>query len=97
MELTKDDKDELRHLIQEEIYKAFDVAINAAQKRPLQIYEIHSNELQQQRTEQNKSIAQIGNAVLSALQDLVTERRATIIEKTDPQRADIIRRTKGEF
>lgn len=96
-EFSKDAKDEIRLLIQEEISKAFDAALNAALSNSVSISDLGSVEKQQERERQNAVVRRVGNAVKNALRDLKDEAYAKIIEKTDPARAEVIRRLKPEF
>jgi hypothetical protein len=98
MELTTHDKDELRELIQQEISKAFNAAFSAALNPPAtNLGDALSTEYRQEREQRKKIIMEIGNAIKSALEDVRTEAQAKVVEKTDPARADVIRRLKPTF
>jgi hypothetical protein len=91
MELTKDDKDELRELIQSEILKAFNAAFSAALNAPTQLGDINNNEKQEAMKNQKAVIREFGNAIKASLQTLEAEAQAKVVEKTDPERAKRIR------
>ena len=95
MELNEDTKDEIRLLIQEEIKKAFDVGLNAALNYPVNLGDAVSTS--ETRQKEKELITKIGKAVKVGLEDLKTELEAKIIEKTDPARADVMRRLKSSF
>ncbi len=84
-------KDELRALIQEEIWKAFDVAMRAASNLPIQLHQMNDKEFQERREIQKQMVQEISKAIKSALNHLKAEAQAKVIEKTDPQRAERIR------
>ncbi len=92
MAITNDDKDELRYLIQQEIGKAFKVGLHAAMDYPIQIGDVHDNDKQLEREKRKATIREIGTAVGKALEGLKVEADARVVEKTDPARADVIRR-----
>lgn len=94
---TINDKDELRLLIQEEINKAFDSAFSAALDYPVNSSDAFSPEKRKEREQRKVIIREVGNAVKNALRDIKDEAQAKIIEKTDPARAEIIRRLKPTF
>jgi hypothetical protein len=97
VEITKDSKDEIRLLIQKEISKAFDAALSAVINYPVGINDINSMEKRETRQKQNALVMEIGKAVKNALRDLEDEAHARIIEKTDPARAERIRKIKPTF
>lgn len=97
MELTKDDKDELRELIQDEISKAFNAAFSAALNIPTNLSDLNNAEIQKQKEDTKAIIRVVGNAIKSALEDVRSEAQARVVEKTDPARADVIRRLKTTF
>lgn len=84
-------KDELRELIQEEIWKAFDVAMRAAANPPVQLHQINDSEFQARREIHKQIVQDVSKAVKSALNHLKAESQARVVEKTDPQRAERIR------
>lgn len=84
-------KDELRELIQEEIWKAFDVAMKAAANPPIQLHKLNDDEFQVKRKIQKQMVQEISRAVKSALNHLKAEAQARVVEKTDSQRAERIR------
>jgi len=96
-ELPKYEKDELRILIYGEINKAFNAALNAALNYPVNISDLTSQEKEKARQQQDEIVRKIGKAIGNVLRDLKDEADAKIIEKTDPARADRIRRIKTEF
>ncbi len=84
-------KDELCALIQEEIWKAFDVAMNAATNPPIQPNQLNDSGFQARRETQKQMVQEISKAIKSALNHLKAEAQARVVEKTDPQRAERIR------
>ncbi len=95
--LSKDEKDEFRLLIHEEINKAFAAALGAALNYPVSFSDSMTSEKQQERRQRIAVINEIGSAMKNALRDLKDEANAAIVEKTDPARAEIIRKLKAEF
>ena len=84
-------KDELRELIQEEIWKAFDVAMRAAANPPIQPHQLNDSEFQARRVIHKQIVQDASKAIKSALNQLKAEAQAKVVEKTDPQRAKRIR------
>ena len=84
-------RNELRALIQEEIWKAFDVVMKAAENPPVQPHQTNDSELQARRKAQTRSVQEISRAIKSALNHLKADAQARVVEKTDPQRAERIR------
>jgi hypothetical protein len=84
-------KNELRALIQEEIWKAFDVAIKAAENPPMQQHQLNDPEHRVRGEFQKQAVQQIGKAVRSALNHLKADAQARVFEKSDPERARRIR------
>jgi hypothetical protein len=97
MSLDKDTKDEIRELIQEEIYKAFNTAFAAALSYPISITQSHDPDYRDARQKRSEIIREVGNGIKSALDDLRTEAQAKVVEKTDPARAERIRNLKPTF
>jgi hypothetical protein len=97
MALSKDDKDEIRYIVQQEIGKAFKAGLSAAVNVPINLGEAVTAVTNKERQERNKLIKSIGQSIKSALTDLEDEANAKIVEKTDPARADVIRRLKPTF
>lgn len=91
--ISKDAKDEIRYLIHQEINKAFNAALSAATNYPIDIGDVGSQEKSQARKQQNEIVAKLGKAVGRELKRLSAEAHATIVEKTDPGQANVIRRT----
>jgi hypothetical protein len=89
--MAVENKDELRELIQEEIWKAFDVAIKAAINPPLQPHQLNDSEVQERRKVQKQAVQEIGRAVMSAMNHLKADAQARLYDKTDPERAKRIR------
>ncbi len=84
-------KDELRALIQEEIWKAFDIVMKAAANPPIQPHQLNDNEFQARQEIQKQIVQDISRAIKSALNHLKADAQARVVEKTDPQRAERIR------
>jgi hypothetical protein len=80
-------KNELRALIQEEIWKAFDVAMNAAVNPPVKLGQTNDEDFRQRREMQTQMVQEINGAVKSALNHLKAEAQARVVESTDPERA----------
>lgn len=97
MELDTDAKDEIKYLIQQEIGKAFNAALSAALSAPIQLTDVNDRAKQDERQKRIAVIKEIGNQIKSALQDLEDEANAKIVEKTDPARAEVIRRLKTTY
>lgn len=84
-------KNELRALIQEEIWKAFDVAMKAAANPPVQLGQPTDEEFYRRREIQKQTVQEISRAVRSALNHLKADAQARVVETTDPERAARIR------
>jgi hypothetical protein len=95
MPLNQDDKDEIRLLIVEEIDKAFKLAFDAALNAPISITDLSyasSSEGQQEREARKKVIREIRKSVTDSFHKVLSEAQAHVVEKTDPARAETIRR-----
>ena len=93
-------KDELRELIAPEVRNIVKYAARAVVSSPISPpgnrFGMTREEMEQQ--EVRKRIAcDITATVLEATEDYLREAQARVVEKTDPQRADIIRKLKPEF
>ncbi|HQZ81590.1 MAG TPA: hypothetical protein PLR83_00090 [Pyrinomonadaceae bacterium] len=86
--LDKDMTDEIRLLVLREITKAFGAASDAAQKNI--VTPGHEADSKQDLVNQLKRAK-------DAITDLEREAEAVIVEKTDPARANVIRRLKPSF
>lgn len=84
-------KVELRALIQEEIWKAFDVAMKAAANPPTQPHQLNDSEFQARREIHKQIVQDVSKAVKSVLNHLKADTQAKVVEKTDPQPAERIR------
>ena len=100
MPLTKDEKDEIRELIASEMTKAVKAAVNAVLNAPIPMHEMGryaSPELMQEREARKKVVREIGDAVVKSFEAVEREAQARVVEKTDPERADRIRKLVPEF
>jgi hypothetical protein len=93
-------KDELRELIATEVRNIVKFAARAVVSSPIaplgNRLGMTREEMEQQ--EVRKRIARdITATVLEAAEDYLREAQAQVVQKTDPQRADIIRKPKPEF
>ena len=93
-------KDELRELIATEVRNIVKFVGNAVVKSPIpqagNRFGMTPEEMRQQ--EAHKKIArEITSTILEATKDYLREAQARVVEKTDPQRAEIIRKLKPEF
>lgn len=84
-------RNELRALIQEEICKAFDVAMRAAENPPVQSHQVSDPEFQERRKTQIQAVKEISRAIQSALNHLKADAQARVFETSDPERAARIR------
>ena len=94
------DKDELRELIATEVQKIFKVACKAAVDTPIDPSEVRyamSPEGMRASQERKKELTRITNNILSAIDEYVRESEARIVEKQEPERANIIRKLKPTF
>ncbi len=100
MSLNTDDKDEIRELIATEMRKAVQAAVRAVLNAPIQLHEVHTAmtpEGRQAREERNKIVREIGDAVVKSFEAVEREAQARVVEKTDPARADRIRKMVPTF
>lgn len=75
-------------------------AVNAVLNAPIQLHEIHtatSSEGMKARQERNKVVREIGDAIVKSFEAVEREVRARVVEKTEPERAERIRRLVPEF
>jgi vacuolar-type H+-ATPase subunit E/Vma4 len=84
-------KNELRALIQEEIWKAFDIAMKAAADPPVGLHQLNDEEFRAIREVQKQMVKEISQAVRSALNHLKADAQARAVETTDPERASRIK------
>lgn len=99
LELTKV-KDELRELIATEVRNIVRFTCNAVINAPIQLADIRhamTPEGMQEREARKKIAREITSVVLEASEDYLREAQARVVEKTDPQRADFIRKFKPTF
>jgi hypothetical protein len=100
MPLTKDEKDEIRELIASEMTKAVKAAVSAVLNAPIPTHEAGrygSPVLMQEREARKKVVQEIGGAVVKSFEAVEREAHARIVEKTDPERADRIRKMVPTF
>ena len=100
MPLSQDDKDEIRLLIAMEIKNAIRHAISAVVNMPIELTDVQyamTPDGRQEREERQKVAKQIGKAILDSAEETLREADARIVEKTDPERADRIRKFKPTF
>ena len=97
MPLSKDDKDEIRYIVQQEIGKAFKAGLSAAINVPANLGEAVTVVKDKESEKQKKLLREKGKVIKEALRDLEDEANAKIVEKTDPARAERIRRLKPTF
>lgn len=100
MPLSKDDKDEIRELIAAEMRKAVQAAVSAVLNAPIQPHEVHtamSPEGMQAREERKKIVREIGDAIVKSFEAVEREAQARVVEKTDPERAERIRKLVPTF
>lgn len=93
-------KDELRELIATEVRNIVKFTCNAVVHAPMPLtggrYGMTPEGMQEY--EARKKIArEITSTVLEAAEDYLRESQARVVEKTDPQRAEIIRKLKPTF
>jgi hypothetical protein len=84
-------RDELRVFIQEEVWKAFDVAMRAAVNAPTAFTGVGNMEKENLRQIRSEAIREVNAAIKSALNHLKADAQARVVEKTDPERAKRIR------
>jgi len=98
MELNKV-KDELRELIVTEIRNVMKVASNRVVNMPVtsDFYRALSPEGMKEREARKKIAREVTGVIIEATEDYLREAQARVIEKTDPQRAEIVRRLKPTF
>jgi hypothetical protein len=77
--------------------KAFKAGLSAAVNTPVSISDATNPEKTKERQARNKLIKEVGNSIKSALSGLEDEYYARIVEKTDPARAEVIRKLKPTF
>ena len=84
-------RDELRAFIQEEVWKAFDVAMRAAENVPSSYRGGRDTDMEEFRQLRSELIRETTKAVKSALNHFKAEAQARVVEKIDPERAKRIR------
>lgn len=100
MPIDNELKDEIRELIAREMKKAVKDVVNAVLNAPTPLHEIErypTPEGTQKREEKKKLIREIGDAVIKSFEATEREAQARVVEKTDPERANRIRRMVPEF
>lgn len=93
-------KDELRELIASEVRNIVRFTCHAVLKAPIPRFISRygmTPEQMQDSEERKKIVREVTGTVLEAAEDYLREAQARVVEKTDPQRADIIRKLKPEF
>lgn len=93
-------KDELRELIATEVRNIVRFTCNAVVNAPIQLADVRyamTPEGMQEREARKKIAREITGIVLEASEDYLREAQARVVEKTDPQRAEIIRKLKPTF
>ena len=100
MPLSQDDKDEIRLLIAKEIKDVVSSAFSSVLNAPISITDLSyasSSQGQQESEARKKTVQGIRKSVLEAVDANLREADARIVEKTDPARAEIIRKLVAEF
>jgi hypothetical protein len=100
MALSKDDKDEIRLLIAREIRDVIKNAATAVENMSVELgagRHLMSSEDHEKREAEKKMARRVGKVVLDAAEANLREADARIVEKTDPERAERIRRLVPEF
>src|ERR1041384_6356771 len=100
MALSKDDKDEIRLLIAREIRDVIKNSASAVQNMPIELgagRHLMSSEDHEKHEAETKMARRVGKAVLDVAEANLREADARIVEKTDPERAKIIRSLVPEF
>ncbi|MBA3633703.1 MAG: hypothetical protein H0W58_12990 [Acidobacteria bacterium] len=95
MALSQENRDKIRYLIVAEIRKVFSAVLKAANEPPVIGFSTAPENRVKEQT-YNK-INKVARDINDALRDLESEARARIVEKTDPERAEIIRKLKPEL
>lgn len=100
MPFSQDDKDEIRLLIASDMKIAVNAAVSAVSNAPIQLHEVHtamSPEGMQAREDRKKIVQEIGESIVKAFEAGEREARARVVEKTDPESAERIRKLVPEF
>jgi len=100
MPLSQDDKDEIRELIAQEFRNAVKSSVSAVINAPIELADVGrfgSPELMQEREARKKIARDIGKVILESAEDGLREAQARVIEKTDPERAKIVRSFKPTY
>ncbi len=95
MPLSQDDKDEIRLLIAREIKDVVTSAFSSVLNAPINITDLSyasSSQGQQESEARKKTVQGIRKSVLGAVDANLREADARIVEKTDPARAERIRK-----
>ena len=93
-------KDELREVIATEIRNAVKAIGNAIVNAPVPLTKLRMIETEEGKRQyelQKNASRVIANVALEAAEDYLREAQARVVQKTDPKRAEIIRRLKPEF
>lgn len=100
MPLDTDTKDEIRYLIAKEAKSIIEAAFNAALNMPINPSEFayaNSAEGRQEREKRKKLIGEIKASVMASVDANLREAKARIVEKTDPEKAEVIRKLVPSF
>ncbi len=100
MPLSQDDKDEIRLLIAREIKDVVTSAFSSVLNAPISLTDLpyaSSSEGQQEREARKKNVQEIRKSVLESIDANLREAEARIVEKTDPARAERIRKLVPTF
>lgn len=101
MPLDKDTKDEIRELIATEMKKAVKAAVSAVVNMPIPLGEVSrygmDTEARERRETRQKIAREVGDAIIKSFEAVEREAQARVVEKTDPQRAEVIRKLVPEF
>lgn len=97
MPLSQDEKDEIRELVAAEMKSAVKEAVNAVLKAPHEGGRYPTAESMQKSEDRKKIVQEVGNAVVKAFEKHEREAQARVVEKTDPERAERIRKFDPTF
>jgi signal transduction histidine kinase len=101
MPIDKELKDEIRELISTEMKNAVKAAVNAVVNMPTPLGEIDrfgmDNEARERREARQKIAREVGDAIIKSFEAVEREAQARVVEKTDPERANRIRRMVPTF
>jgi aspartokinase-like uncharacterized kinase len=100
MPFSKDENDEIKEINATEMWRAVKDAVSAVINAPIQLHEIShatSPEGMQAREERKKIVREVGDAIIKSFEANEREAQARVVEKTDPQRAEVIRNLVPTF